>query len=219
MDVDTAGSIWRWKLPKHKNTWRGHERVVLIGPKAQAILKPYLRRAPQLYCFSPAESERERCWWRRRNRKSPMTPSQAARKPKAEPMCKPKSHYSTSSIRCAVQRACRRAKVPEWATMQLRHNAATEAREHLGLDAAQARLGHRTANITQVYAAVTQKRGEEVAKLTYYGLYALQHRGQEAANVHLPTDDLAHRFCEQCRRHAFPQLADPPQLNIRTGHL
>ena len=61
--------------------------------------------------------------------------------------------------------------------------------------------------------------GEEVAKLTYYGLYALQHRGQEAANVHLPTDDLAHRFCEQCRRHAFPQLADPPQLNIRTGHL
>ena len=25
--------------------------------------------------------------------------------------------------------------------------------------------------------------GEEVAKLTYYGLYALQHRGQEAAGI------------------------------------
>jgi integrase len=165
MDVDTTGPIWRWTLPKHKNTWRGHERVALIGPKAQVILTPYLRRAPQLYCFSPAESERERCWWRRRNRKSPMTPSQSARKPKAEPMCKPKSHYSTSSIWCAVQRACRRAKVPNWATNQLRHNAATEARELLGLDAAQARLGHRTANITQVYASVTEKRGAEVAKL------------------------------------------------------
>ncbi|MGI8531287.1 MAG: hypothetical protein ACR2KO_17635, partial [Geodermatophilaceae bacterium] len=26
-------------------------------------------------------------------------------------------------------------------------------------------------------------RGEDVAKLTYYGLYALQHRGQEAAGM------------------------------------
>ena len=26
-------------------------------------------------------------------------------------------------------------------------------------------------------------RGEEVAKLTYFGLYALQHRGQEAAGI------------------------------------
>ncbi len=25
--------------------------------------------------------------------------------------------------------------------------------------------------------------GEEVAKLTYYGLYALQHRGQESAGI------------------------------------
>lgn len=25
--------------------------------------------------------------------------------------------------------------------------------------------------------------GEDVAKLTYYGLYALQHRGQEAAGI------------------------------------
>jgi integrase len=80
-------------------------------------------------------------------------------------MCKPKSYYSTSSLGCAIKRACRRAGVPEWTTMQLRHNAATEAREALGLDAAQARMGHRTANITQVYASLTEKRGEEVARL------------------------------------------------------
>jgi integrase len=49
--------------------------------------------------------------------------------------------------------------------MQLRHNAATEAREHLGLDAAQARMGHRTARITEVYAEVRQERAAEVARL------------------------------------------------------
>jgi integrase len=49
--------------------------------------------------------------------------------------------------------------------MQLRHNAGTEAREQLGLDAAQARLGHRQANVTQVYASVTDRRKREVARL------------------------------------------------------
>jgi integrase len=94
-----------------------------------------------------------------------MTPSQAARVPKTQPMIKPGDHYRTSSLWCAIQRAARRAGVPEWATMQLRHNAATEAREHLGLDAAQARMGHRTARITEVYAELSQKRAAEVASL------------------------------------------------------
>lgn len=164
-DVDTSGTVWKWTLPEHKNAWRGHDRTVLIGPRAQAVLRPYLKRAPQLYCFSPAESERKRCWWRRRQRQSPMTPSQAARTPKSQPMCKPKSYYSVASLGCAVKRACRRADVPEWSPMQLRHNAATEAREAMGLDAAQARLGHKSANITQVYATLTAKRSEEVALL------------------------------------------------------
>jgi integrase len=164
MDVDTSQSEWRWDVPTHKTSWRGHDRTYWIGPKAQAVLAPYLKRAPQRCCFSPAESERERRWWRRRERKSPMTPSQSARRPKAEPMCKPGDHYRSSSLLCAIQRACRRANVPEWTTMQLRHNAGTEAREHLGLDAAQARLGHRQANVTQVYAAVTDRRKREVAR-------------------------------------------------------
>jgi integrase len=162
-DVDTRGAIWKWTPPQHKNAWRGHDRAVLIGPKAQAILRPYLRRASHRYCFSPAESEQQRCRHRRHSRQSPMTPSQAARAPKANPIIKPGDHYRTSSLRCAIQRAARRAGVPEWATMQLRHNAATEARESMGLDAAQARLGHRTARITEVYAEVSQKKAAEVA--------------------------------------------------------
>ena len=76
-------------------------------------------------------------------------------------MCK--ESYSVSSLRCAIRRACKRARVPVWTAMQLRHTAATEAREAFGLDAAQARLGHRSADITQVYASVSQKHAERVA--------------------------------------------------------
>jgi integrase len=58
-----------------------------------------------------------------------------------------------------------KAKVPDWSTMRLRHNAGTEAREELGLDAAQARLGHRQANVTQVYAEVSNVQKRKVARL------------------------------------------------------
>lgn len=165
MDVDTSTTEWRWDVREHKTSWRGHDRTYWIGPKAQAVLRPYLKRLPVWYCFSPDESERERSWWRRHFRKSPMTPSQAARKPKANRVRPPKTHYTTATIRRAIARACARAKVPDWSTMQLRHNAGTEAREILGLDAAQARLGHRQANVTQVYASVTDRQKREVAKV------------------------------------------------------
>jgi integrase len=149
-DVDTSTAVWRWTLPKHKNAWRGHGRVVLVGPKAQAVLRPYLKRRPESHCFSPFESERERLQY-------------LGRREVAARLAMCKEHYSVSSLRCAIKRACKRAKVPVWTAMQLRHTAATEAREAFGLDAAQARLGHRTAHITQVYASLSEKRAAEVA--------------------------------------------------------
>ena len=94
-----------------------------------------------------------------------MTPSQAARTPKPNGQRRPKTHYTTTTIRRAITRACGIAKVPDWSTMRLRHNAGTEARETLGLDAAQARLGHRQADVTQVYAQVSDRQKRQVARL------------------------------------------------------
>jgi integrase len=164
-DVDTSTAEWRWDVHDHKTSWRGHERTYWIGPQAQAVLRPYLSRRPEWFCFSPAESERERAGYRRRNRRSPMTPSQASRTAKPDGQRRPKTFYTTTTLRRAIKRACAKAKVPDWSTMQLRHTAGTEAREHLGLDAAQARLGHRQADVTQVYASVTDRRKREVARL------------------------------------------------------
>jgi integrase len=44
----------------HKAAHHGHERMIFIGPKAQAILRPYLGTKLDAYCFSPAESEARR---------------------------------------------------------------------------------------------------------------------------------------------------------------
>ncbi|MGO2051170.1 amidophosphoribosyltransferase [Glutamicibacter sp. BW80] len=58
--------------------------------------------------------------------------------------------------------------------------------------------------------------GEEVAKLTYYGLYALQHRGQESAGI--ATSDGA-RINVYKDMGLVSQVFDENTLNSMTGHL
>ena len=55
-------------------------------------------------------------------------------------------------------------EVPAWAPNQLRHAAATIARKLDGLDGSQVLLGHRKADVTQVYAELEDDRGVEVAQ-------------------------------------------------------
>ncbi|MCT9870724.1 amidophosphoribosyltransferase [Paenarthrobacter aurescens] len=58
--------------------------------------------------------------------------------------------------------------------------------------------------------------GEEVAKLTYYGLYALQHRGQESAGI--ATSD-GKRINVYKDMGLVSQVFDETTLNTLTGHL
>lgn len=58
--------------------------------------------------------------------------------------------------------------------------------------------------------------GEEVAKLTYYGLYALQHRGQESAGI--ATSD-GKRINVYKDMGLVSQVFDETTLNTFTGHL
>lgn len=53
--------------------------------------------------------------------------------------------------------------VPLWAPNQLRHAAATIARKIEGLDGSQVLLGHKKADVTQVYAELEEDRGAQVA--------------------------------------------------------
>jgi integrase len=55
-DIDRRGGVWRWRLRRHKTLYRGRKRVVPIGPRAQAILLPYMSRPAPWPGLQPAAS-------------------------------------------------------------------------------------------------------------------------------------------------------------------
>ena len=59
-DINTSGRIWEYVPREHKMQHKGQDRVIMIGPKAQAILQEFLKPSVVAYVFSPAEADRER---------------------------------------------------------------------------------------------------------------------------------------------------------------
>lgn len=55
-DIDTSGDVWSYVTESHKTQHHGKRRVIFIGPRAQAVLRPYLLRSCESYCFSPADN-------------------------------------------------------------------------------------------------------------------------------------------------------------------
>src|SRR5262249_54127338 len=60
---------------EHKTAHHGHDRVILIGPRAQEVIRPYLKPDLTAYLFCPQDATRERNEKRRVARKTPLYPS------------------------------------------------------------------------------------------------------------------------------------------------
>jgi len=99
ISIDTSEDVWLYKPWTHKTEHLGHARIVAIGPKAQGILRPFLR-ADDLtsYVFSPNKAVRELQEERRKRRRSPMTPSQRRRRPKKKPERSPGDQYTKRTM-------------------------------------------------------------------------------------------------------------------------
>jgi len=160
-DVDMRAEIWVHEPTTHKGEHRGRTRRVCIGPKAQAVLRPWLDRAPDAYCFSPRESA-EAFLAKRRNGRVHDLPSRSRRRHGRAPG----EHYTRYSYRQAVERACKRAGVPKWTPNQLRHSRGTEVRRQYGLEGSQVVLGHARADVAQVYAEKNQELAIRIARET-----------------------------------------------------
>lgn len=165
-------AVWLFRLSKHKTAWKGGERNVPLGPRAQAILLPYLdSRDANAYCFSPAESRRQWEAAKRAARKTPVQPSQvrraeelAARRLREPPEKQAGSRYTTGSYGAAIARACEAAGIEPWAPNRLRHEAGTRVGADHGREDAQALLGHSTPTTTAIYAELSERAGRVAAK-------------------------------------------------------
>jgi integrase len=164
IDVDRSGKVWEAKLTEHKTAIHGQERIIYIGPKAQDVLRPFLLRGAEDYCFSPAEAMQEMRDRRSAARKTPLSCGNRAgtnvsRKPKRNPG----DRYTTQAYGVAIARVCKKHGIPKWRPNQLRHALATRVRREFDLDSARTLLGHSKIGTTQVYAEQDRTKAIQVA--------------------------------------------------------
>jgi len=160
-DLDTSGRVWAYTPGSHKTEHHGRERRICFGPRAQEILRPWLRADPGAYLFQPREAMEEYRARLRQDRKTKVQPSQLARTRRRSPAKIPGERYDTDSYRRAIAYGCKRAGVPKWHPHQLRHSAATQLRKEFGLDVARAVLGHSSPAVTEVYAELDLTKAAE----------------------------------------------------------
>jgi integrase len=183
-DVDRSGEVWEYKPAEHKNANREQDRIVYIGPRGQDILRPYLLRAADAYCFSPRDSEAKRLAERYAARKTPLSCGNVpgSHRVRHKPMVRAGERYTPQSYLYAVRRACEKAfPVPveiaddpaaveawhhdhRWSPNQLKHAMGTRVRREFDIDAAKTLLGHSQLNTTGIYAEQDRRRAIEVAK-------------------------------------------------------
>jgi integrase len=97
-DLDTSGEVWMYRPQRHKLSYRGSDRTVALGPRAQHIVREFLRPQTEAFLFSPADAERERLAAMRARRMSKVQPSQVCRKKR-----RPKKRRANATRRRATR--------------------------------------------------------------------------------------------------------------------
>ncbi len=174
IDVDRSEEVWVYTPSSHKTEHHDRTRTIFIGPKAQAILTPFLLRPAESYCFSPDEAVRRQREKRHEARTTPMScgnrpGNNRVRKPKR----KPRDRYRKDAYGNVVRRAIQKANLdrekagleplPRWTPNMLRHSAATEIRKQFDLEAVQSILGHASMNTSEIYAEKNMDLARSVA--------------------------------------------------------
>ncbi len=152
-DISFGADAWTYRPATHKTDHRGHDRTIDLGPQARAVLADWLTGEPEAYVFRPPRGPgcRDGTHYR-------------AKPPGGRTGRRLGERYTPVSYRRAIVRACRAAGIEPWTPHRLRHSFAERVRESYGIEAASAALGHRSVDVTEIYAARNRTAARRVAR-------------------------------------------------------
>jgi integrase len=140
--------VWEYRPSRHKTEHHGKQRVIVIGPRAQAVLGPYLLRPDNAYVFSPIENAELRSKGRGRancTRFSKDTYGQVI--VRACDQAFPPPETMTDELEVLAWK-----KAHRWRPNRIRHTTATALRKEVGLEKTRSVLGHSKTTTTEIYA-------------------------------------------------------------------
>jgi len=71
-DLDVSHKVWIYSPAQHKTAHHGHSRQICIGPRAQEILRLWLKTDLQAFLFSPKEARETWVAEKSKTRKTPL---------------------------------------------------------------------------------------------------------------------------------------------------
>jgi integrase len=163
-DVD-AEKVWIYIPDRHKGKSRWKPRALYFAAAEKELLRPYLDRAAEAYCFDPREAMASLRAEQKAARLRRGGGSGGSRKKLvAVPQREPAAMYNRAAYYHAIQRACDLAGVPRFSAYQIRHLVGEEVYCDHDLDAARDVLGHSDPRTTVRYAKMSAKRAAAVAR-------------------------------------------------------
>jgi integrase len=168
-DLNMTGKVWEYVPQSHKTEHHGKQRIIFLGPKAQAVIRPFLKTDLQAYLFSPRDVRGEpiegcqrqpgECYNRDAYRNAIKRGFAKAMMPR---------EYRINKKLSADERKRRRRLQKEWMAEncwhphQIRHTAATAIRREADIDTARTVLGHSSVRVTELYA---ERDGEKARNI------------------------------------------------------
>lgn len=159
-DVDMTGPVWVFRPEHHKTAHHGQQRVVAIGPKAQAVLRRFVKLAPDRYWFNAIDESlaQQEAW-------SAATPEERKKLGLrcARPGAVKRESLDPRAIERRLREACKKAGV-RFTSHQLRHAALTRIRDEHGIESARLIAGQHSELVTRGYThTIETKKASEVA--------------------------------------------------------
>jgi integrase len=179
IDRTTDPTCWRYRPRKHKNSHRKQSRVICLGPKAQAVLTPWLKADADAYIFQPREAVAVIAQSRKKAHRTDQQRAKAAaakrRAAEAQRRLKTGHAKPTNSrnagevydhrrISNAVRRACLKHGIALWTPYQMRHSMATRVEQTIDFDTARKVLGKKSVADTARYVHADERAAAEAMK-------------------------------------------------------